>query len=383
MTQIPAYETLLGGLSPEQFIAEYWQKKPHLIRQAWPGITTPIAADELAGLACEQSVDSRLVTSKDDTYLLTPGPQDPDIFSRLPDAEWTLLVSDIEKWLPALNHLLKPFDFMPDWRIDDLMISYATDGGSVGPHVDEYDVFLLQLSGQRVWQTGNANDDKTLRDDCELAVLQDFNASESWTLDPGDMLYLPPGVPHHGVAVGECMTASIGFRAPLVQNLVMDYAAYLTAQSPTRFTDPNLRTQSHPAELTKDALNQIKKGMQEMLQESDHLPKWAGEFLTASNEEVEERQRCDFQEFEQRLNAGTKLLKNSWSKLLYRSNATELTLFADAISFNTDIQYLEQIQLICERDSITLQDLTNPNIELLELLYQLYIQGTLNLEHEL
>lgn len=203
---------LLGGLSPDQFMRRHWQKKPLLVRQALPGIAPPATRAELAQLAANDEVESRLVTAFDGRWQLKQGP-----VPKLPPVAksgWTLLVQGLEQHLPAARALLDRFRFVPEARLDDLMISYASDGGGVGPHFDSYDVFLIQVQGRRRWRIA-AQKDAVMRDDVPLKIIANFAPTEEFVLEPGDMLYLPPGWAHDGVAVGgDCMTCSVGFRAP-------------------------------------------------------------------------------------------------------------------------------------------------------------------------
>ena len=190
----------------EIFLADYWQKNPLFIRKAFNDIASPLTPDELAGLACEADVNARLVlehannTANEPSWSVEYGPFEEARFSSLPESNWSLLVSDVEKHIDAAADLIGKFRFIPDWRIDDLMISYAPVGGSVGPHSDAYDVFLLQLQGQRQWHI-NHDFDKTPLENTELSILKNFTSDQQWTLNPGDMLYLPPNVAHHGIAL--------------------------------------------------------------------------------------------------------------------------------------------------------------------------------------
>lgn len=233
------------GLNEQLFLEQYWQQQPLLIRQAFASFTTPLPADELAGLSLEEGTTPRLILRQSDgSYVLEHGPFDADRFASLGDADWSLLITDVEKHLPELSAYLAPFRFLPDWRIDDLMISYAPDGASVGAHVDEYDVFLLQASGARRWMIDTGDrEQKAMPDaDAELSLLANFEASDTMELQPGDLLYLPPGVPHHGVAVGDdCTTWSIGCRAPSQADVLAEFAAVLAEPLGTqRFRDPPL-----------------------------------------------------------------------------------------------------------------------------------------------
>ena len=208
--EIDARELPPLGMAPEEFLRDYWQKRPLLIRNAFPGFESPIAPEDLAGLACEDGVLARIVAHEraKDKWMLRHGPFPEEMFPELPDHDWTLLVQDVDKWDADIAALLPHFDFLPRWRIDDVMVSFAAPGGSVGAHVDQYDVFLLQAQGHRRWQIDDRPDPPVhYRLDTELRLLQRFEPTHEWVLGPGDMLYLPPGVPHHGVAEDACLTS--------------------------------------------------------------------------------------------------------------------------------------------------------------------------------
>src|SRR6185437_9058703 len=234
------------GMPPARFLRDYWQKRPLLIRHAFPDFTPPLSPDDLAGLACMDGALARIVLhdAKRDRWTLRSGPFDDAAFAKLPKSRWTVLVQDVDKWDADTAALLAPFDFIPSCRIDDVMISYAVDGGGVGAHVDQYDVFLLQGMGQRRWSIDTRpNPPNAFREDVELKLLREFNPTHTWTLGPGDMLYLPPGVPHDGVAVGECMTFSIGMRAPSKAELLVVLAEQVATALPDsqRYADSGLR----------------------------------------------------------------------------------------------------------------------------------------------
>lgn len=215
------------GLDEASFRADYWQRRPRLLRQLLPDFDSPIDPDELAGLAVEPDAMARLIECIDGDYRLEHGPFDAERFTTLPERDWSLLVTDIDKQLPELLESIEPFiRIAPAWRFDDLMISYAPDGASVGAHVDQYDVFLLQATGQRRWSIdARLPSAYAQRAAGDLRLIDGFEPTDTWLLDPGDVLYLPPGVAHHGVAVGEqCTTWSIGFRAPSRGELVLAIA---------------------------------------------------------------------------------------------------------------------------------------------------------------
>ena len=240
-------------LDEASFLQQYWQTRPLLIRQAFPELAAsgnPISRDELGGLAMESDVTSRIILRESDTqWHCSYGPFEQSELEELPAQDWTLLVSDIEKHLPELRNWIKPFHFIPQWRIDDLMISYAPKGASVGAHTDNYDVFLLQAAGTREWSiTENPEADRSLLPDLDIGVLANFEAENTWLLEPGDMLYLPPGIPHRGVSKDDdCMTWSIGFRAPSHREIVADIAERLAQDIPEEafYSDPGILLHEH------------------------------------------------------------------------------------------------------------------------------------------
>lgn len=274
------------GMPVADFLRDYWQKKPLLIRQAFPDYEAPLAPEDLAGLACEEAALSRLVTydRKKDRWSLRTGPFAEEEFPKLGKRDWTLLVQDMDKWDMDVHALLDRFRFLPAWRVDDVMISFATPGGSVGPHIDQYDVFLLQAQGRRRWQI---DDDpaapKQFRPDVELKLLQEFTASHEWVLEPGDILYLPPGVPHHGEAVDACMTFSIGMRAPSQAELIVDLAEELAAALPeeARYSDADLSEPLDAFEIDASAFARVDDAIAS-LQSLDPARKreWFGRFIT-------------------------------------------------------------------------------------------------------
>ncbi|MFT5445460.1 MAG: 50S ribosomal protein L16 3-hydroxylase [Gammaproteobacteria bacterium] len=225
--------SILGTITTAQFIERHWQKEALLIRGAFRLPSALIDGDELAGLACEDDVESRLVQcdSEQQYWLCEDGPFDEDRFAELPSSHWTLLVQGVDRHEPLINALLSEFDFLPRWRTDDIMLSYAVDGGGVGAHFDDYDVFLLQLQGTRRWQLGQRCDEHSaLHDDAPLKLLREFHPREDYLLEAGDMLYLPPGLAHCGTAVGDdCITASIGYRSPSLRALAEGSVATLMA----------------------------------------------------------------------------------------------------------------------------------------------------------
>ncbi|MBD3609490.1 MAG: cupin domain-containing protein [Gammaproteobacteria bacterium] len=279
-------ETLLGGLSPEAFLRDYWQKKPLLIRQAIPGFESHYSPEELAGLSLEPDVESRLVIEKagERPWQVIHGPQQEDTFLGLPDTHWTLLLQAVNQHDVDIASLFDLFAFIPAWRLDDIMISYAPDQGSVGPHTDNYDVFLIQAHGKRHWQISNQTvSDEDLIPGIDMRIMQQFDMSKEWMLEPGDMLYLPPNVPHHGIAQGDCITYSIGFRAPDQNELLDEYilSRLKHIENNRRYSDADLIPSANSGELSSNSRQQLRKLLLDtLLLTDDALDQWLAEFVT-------------------------------------------------------------------------------------------------------
>jgi 50S ribosomal protein L16 3-hydroxylase len=274
-------KTMLGGISPKQFLKQYWQKKPLLIRQAIPNFAGVLDANELAGLACEDQVQSRLVRFSRGKWLLEDGPFPEKRFSTLPKSNWTLLVQGVNQHLPEAADLLKLFNFIPHARLDDLMVSFAPDGGGVGPHFDSYDVFLLQGQGERHWRISQQTD-LSMLEGAPLRILQNFETEQEYVLSPGDMLYLPPHVAHWGVAVGDCMTYSIGFRAPSAQELGVQFLIFLQDELCLEgmYTDSDLGLQKHPAEISDDMVKRVSHMLKSISWNKNMVAEFLGSYLS-------------------------------------------------------------------------------------------------------
>lgn len=272
---------LLGGLSPARFLRDVWHKRPLLIRNAVPGFTGLLSPGEMRQLAARDDVESRLVQGSGTHWQLDHGPFGKRDFKRLPKTDWTLLVQSLNHLLPAADALLARFNFIPHARLDDLMVSYAVSGGSVGPHFDSYDVFLLQGQGHRRWRISTQTD-LTILDDVPLKILRRFEAEDEWVLGPGDMLYLPPHVAHYGVAEDECMTYSIGFRAPTTEEMAHGFLMHLqdTIALEGRYADPDLRLQVHPGEIGRAMLGQIEGMIAKIKWSKRDVAEFAGRYLS-------------------------------------------------------------------------------------------------------
>ncbi|GAA4050552.1 cupin domain-containing protein [Parerythrobacter jejuensis] len=316
--------TGLDSFDPAEFLRDYWQKKPLLIRKAWADWHNPMEPDELAGLACEAPVESRLVTGPANGLSVEHGPLPEDRFDRLGQEPWTLLVQAVDHHVPEVAALIEPFRFVPNWRIDDIMVSYATDGGGVGAHFDQYDVFLIQGLGQRRWELGPLCSDETpLLPHADLQLLAEFEAGDSWVLEPGDMLYVPPGVAHRGTAIGhDCMTYSVGFRAPSREDLIEGWSEDVLAglSQADRYGDPDLAAQDNPGEITGLALSRLHAMVTERLSDKRAFARWFGKYATAPKNDIVDwgpDEAVSASEVEQALRAGAALVRNPASRFAY------------------------------------------------------------------
>ena len=279
--------TLLGEISIDTFLKEYWHKKPLLIRGAIPNFEGFLTPNELAGLACEEDVQSRLVSYQKKQWKLEQGPFPEKRFAKLPERDWTLLVQSVNHHMQEGNDLLQQFNFIPHARLDDLMVSYAPDGGGVGPHFDSYDVFLLQGCGQRLWRMSEQKD-LSLVAGAPLRILQSFHSEQEWTLSAGDMLYLPPHVAHWGIAIGDCMTYSIGFRAPSAEELSGEFLNYLQMRRELsgRYSDPDLTVQSHPAEISASMIKKVDSILDGLKWNEEDVARFLGQYLSEPKSHV-------------------------------------------------------------------------------------------------
>ncbi len=276
--------TLLGGLTPAQFMRRHWHKKPLLVRQAIPNFQPPVLRPEMFALAAEESVESRLVQQIKGGWKLRHGPFARRSLPAMSQREWTLLVQGVDLHNDAVHQLMQQFRFVPEARLDDLMISYATDGGGVGPHFDSYDVFLLQAHGRRRWRIGRQKD-LTLKEGIPLKVLAEFEPEEEFVLEPGDMLYLPPRYAHDGIAEGECMTYSIGFRAPARAELAQELLVRLSEDAAEdeqvlMYRDAKQEAVAEPGAIPAELQAFAKEALERALSQPLALERALGEYLT-------------------------------------------------------------------------------------------------------
>ncbi|SEO36746.1 cupin domain-containing protein [Nitrosovibrio sp. Nv6] len=363
---------LLGNISPRNFLRDYWQKKPLLVRGALPGFQGLLTPADLISLACRDDAQSRLVMQKNGKWEVRHGPFTSRIFSRLPKKNWTLLVQDVNHFLPEARELLLKFNFIPHARLDDLMVSYAPEEGGVGPHFDSYDVFLLQGMGRRYWQI-SAQQDKTLVKDGPLKILCDFRPEQEWMLEPGDMLYLPPGYAHNGVAADRCMTYSIGFRAPAYQELATQFLIYLQDNSMIEgiYHDPDISFQSHPGRISRDMLRQAGAALDKIKWNLVDIERFLGIYLTEPKSHVfftPPSQPMTQQAFAHRIRDG-KLQLDLKSRMLFSGK----NIFLNGDAYTVGIQARRLLGKLA--DSLALPVAEDLDDESLTLLYQWYLYG--------
>ena len=363
---------VLGGLTPKKFMAEYWHKKPCLIRQAFPDFLPLLSRDTLFELAQSDLIETRLITHFERKWAMQHGPH-----QKLPSVskkQWTLLVQGINLHDDRADALLRQFNFLPDARLDDLMISYATDGGGVGPHVDSYDVFLIQAHGTRRWRI-SAQQDLTLQKGLPLKILQRFVPEQEFDLLPGDMLYLPPNYAHDGVAIGECMTYSIGFRAPAYQDLGEQFLQFMaeSIELDGRYADPDLAPVTRPAEISSAMLKNIATELNKITFSAEDIAIFLGEYLSEPKAQVvfdAPSHMLSIKKFVQTAgNRGIRLARQT--QMLYRSKL----VFINGESFT-----------VCKADQVILAELANQrrldasaivlaSQDVIEALYDWYRQG--------
>ena len=368
--------TLLGGLSVHDFLRDYWQKKPLLIRAALPdfsGLLTPKQAIELA---CTEDVQARLVIQRDGGFELEQSPFKARDFKGLSKTHWSVLVQGLNHHLSTATELLKQFDFIPHARLDDLMVSYAPKGGGVGPHFDAYDVFLLQGMGHRRWQI-STQADHTLIEGAPLRILKNFKIEQEWVLGPGDMLYLPPHCAHNGIAEDECMTYSIGFRTPAYQELAEQFLVYLQDRICVEgmYADPELKTQVHPSEISKDMLNQVASAINQVRWDKEDIANFLGCYLSEPKPHI-------FFDAPEEVLSLKKFKKSLQEKQLVLDLKSQMLCHEHTIYMNGEAtdSALPDYNLLRElADNRQLNSLKSPSDELVALFYEWYQEGYLSL----
>ena len=345
------------GIDAKIFVRDYWQKKPLLIKNALPGFTDPLTPEELAGLACEEGIASRLIREHGETpWQVTHGPFSEDEFTSLPESHYTFLVQDLNRYIPELNQLLDNFNFLPSWRIDDVMASYAAPHGTVGPHTDQYDVFLIQGLGTRVWQINTrVHGEEKLIPELDLRILAEFEAEQEFVMQPGDMLYLPPGVQHHGVSDAPCMTYSVGFRAATQLELLGDYIDQRTLHScdEVRFRDGEIEADTHNGEIKPAARQRIRDMIRQIPANDEEVDDWFGRFITYTGVRLENgiplSSDTDPTSFIEQCSSCPKLFRDMQSRFAYIEAEHGLQLYIDGETALIAAGQAELIRMLCDQ----------------------------------
>lgn len=269
------------------FMQRYWQKRPVLLKRGFKNFVDPLSPDELAGLAMENEVDSRLVSHHDGKWQVSHGPFES--FDHLGENNWSLLVQAVDHWHEASAALMQPFRHLPDWRTDDLMISFSVPGGGVGPHFDQYDVFIIQGIGRRRWRVGEK---VALKQHCphpDLLQVEPFEAIIDEEVEPGDILYIPPGFPHEGYSLENAVSYSVGFRAPNGRELLSGFADYVLSHElgSYRFSDPDVPSRENSAEILPQELESMRGMILDIVNQPEHFSQWFGEFISQSRHELD------------------------------------------------------------------------------------------------
>jgi 50S ribosomal protein L16 3-hydroxylase len=380
----------LNSFDIDAFLRDHWQKKPLLIRNPWAGWQNPLEPDEFAGLACEEGVESRLVIQSGNTWALEHGPFDEARYATLGKAHWTQLVQAVDHHVPDVAALIEAFRFVPNWRIDDVMVSYAADQGGVGPHFDQYDVFLIQGLGRRRWQIGAMCDENTaLLPHADLRLLAEFEATDEWVLEPGDILYVPPGIAHNGVAVGDdCMTYSIGFRAPSRSELIENWSDHLVEDmtDDDRYGDPDLSVQSNPGEISPAAIDRLHMMVTEKMRDRDAFARWFGQFSsTPKYADIDWRpeEPVDIADVRDGVSDDLPLCRNPASRFSFvRGQGDMILLFVDGACFECTGETAALAERLCAQDRIAVDPALAASEPAMTLIVDLYNQGSVAFDQE-
>jgi 50S ribosomal protein L16 3-hydroxylase len=384
---------LLGGLTPAEFLSDYWHKKPLLIKNAIPNFTGLLSPEELAGLACEDEVQSRIVEEINGQWHASHGPFDDEDFAKLPEKpdpkhRWTLLVQTVNHYLPEARELLQQFDFIPHARLDDLMVSYAPDGGGVGPHFDSYDVFLVQGQGKRLWRVSEQSD-LELIEGAPLRILKNFDTAQEWLLEAGDMLYLPPQLAHWGIAVSDgkvdCMTYSIGFRAPKNQELATEFLGYMQDKLNQEqltitgmYEDSDLSLQEHAAEISTGMVTKVAEILKKIQWSNNDVTDFLGSYLSEPKPDVvfDANKKISLSNFNKNL-AKSGITLDLKSQMLFTGNTFYLN--GEAVTYTGESA--QMLTKLADLRALSVDDLNNGQTSddrLLKQLHEWYLAGFLH-----
>jgi 50S ribosomal protein L16 3-hydroxylase len=367
----------LKHFDTKSFLNNDWQQTPLLVRQAL-NVEDIIDKEDLINLALEEDAESRIIIANPDTdeWQVRHGPFEPESFSDLPDTHWTLLVQAVDHWVPSVREILQSFNFLPRWRVDDIMISYSPRFGGVGPHYDLYDVFLIQIKGDRIWKTGQlCNEETDIVDQLPVKILSDFQEQDRWEMKPGDMLYLPPGVAHWGETISDSITLSVGFRAPSDSEFITDFGYFLSEQISEfeRYNDQNIKERTNcPYAIKQEDIDRLKKTLLKYQSSDALLASWLGQYMTEPkyDDTAIENESLELDKFIRYWKTND-LYKNPSSRMAY----SDTSLFADGQTWTTVLSP-ETLNMICQTDIFHYPD--NPDFndpQVQSVLWQLFNAG--------
>ena len=349
---------LKSSLRPDDFLSQYWQQKPYLFKAALSGFKDPLSPEELAGLACEEEVESRLVQHTSDTWQLRHGPFTETDFTSLPDTDWTLLVQAVDQWFTELKGLYRHFDFLPDWRFDDIMVSYATANAGVGPHFDYYDVFIIQGAGQRRWQLGQHCDENTaLAENTELKILAEFHAENEFLMATGDVLYIPAGLSHQGISLDQSLSYSIGFRAPSYVEILEELCstASQTLREDQRYADPQLQELTASAEITDEVIDKLRQIISSCVDNRKLVISSFGENITRRKypeQQFVPEEALNPEQMKQHLSRDMQLEKHPAARFAFHQQNGLISLFADGLLHEIDSKeqsLMNLVNMLCDK----------------------------------
>ena len=387
---------LLGELTAQQFLSEYWQQKPLVVRGALPDFECPVTPEEIGGLSLEEDVESRLLQAQPE-WRLRNGPFKEEDLTSLPDSHWTLLIQEINKQVPEFALLQERFNFLPNWRLDDVMVSFSPEHGTVGPHADNYDVFIIQGPGRRLWQISHQESgEEALIPNMPLRVLKDFRAEQEWILEEGDMLYIPPRVVHNGVALEDCINISVGFRAPTKIDLISRHFAEILAEmadmgeteEESFYEDPGRIPQSNPGEISAADLSSIRAILRELPNQSDdELNHWFGRYTTSvppGHYLPDPEESISAQALLKAIEKSGALWRSEYARFSYIESNGQLALFVAGEAFAINHELFDAIKLLCGQRHLDLAEISPylSNNDYLELLTTLYNMGALYFDDE-
>lgn len=355
------------SFSLKEFLAEYWQKKPVIIKGGFKNFQDPVTPEELAGLTLENDVDSRFVSNLNHEWKAEHGPLTEELFDTLGETNWSIIVQAANHWHEGAAELFKPFKQIPNWLFDDIMISYSVPGGGVGPHIDQYDVFIMQGQGKRHWRVGDIGEYEEEHRHSALKQITGFDPIIDQILEPGDILYIPPGFPHDGYALEPSMSYSAGFRSPKEQELVSNFADFIieNEKNDVHYHNPDLKAQTHGKEITTQSFEDLKAMMLNALSDEQSLKQFMGEYLSNSRHHLNilpDTEKWTTEELLAYLQSGQALIKVAGVRAFYHEEEMcedNMTLYIDGESYVFPLTVKNDVITLCESSEFTLLDVEN------------------------